>query len=112
MSPAGLVPRSAGAEAGSVTLQLLWEECRADHVAGYGYSLFCDLCRDWRKTMSATMRADACRRREAVRRMGGRHGAGVRHGTGNAPDRREGVDVGTDPLRQRLAPGPTGIICH
>jgi transposase len=39
-----------------VTLQLLWEEYRADHVDGYGYSRFCDLYRDWRKTVSATMR--------------------------------------------------------
>jgi len=39
-----------------VTLQLLWEEYRADHIDGYGYSRFCDLYRDWRKTVSATMR--------------------------------------------------------
>jgi transposase len=39
-----------------VTLQLLWEEYRADHVDGYGYSRFCDLYRDWRKIVSATMR--------------------------------------------------------
>jgi transposase len=39
-----------------VTLQLLWEEYRADHVDGYGYSRFCDLYRDWCKTVSATMR--------------------------------------------------------
>ena len=39
-----------------VTLQLLWEEYRAQHVDGYGYSRFCDLYREWLKTVSATMR--------------------------------------------------------
>jgi transposase len=39
-----------------VTLLLLWEEYRAQHVDGYGYSRFCDLYRDWLKTVSATMR--------------------------------------------------------
>src|SRR5204863_1914727 len=39
-----------------VTLQLLWEEYRGEYVDGYGYSRFCDLYRDWRKTVSATMR--------------------------------------------------------
>ena len=39
-----------------VTLQLLWEEYRAEHVDGYGYSRFCDLYREWLKTVSATMR--------------------------------------------------------
>jgi transposase len=40
----------------AVTLLLLWEEYRAEHVDGYGYSRFCDLYRDWCKTISATMR--------------------------------------------------------
>jgi transposase len=39
-----------------VTLLLLWEEYRAQHIDGYGYSRFCDLYRDWLKTVSATMR--------------------------------------------------------
>ena len=39
-----------------MTLLLLWEEYRAQHVDGYGYSRFCDLYRDWLKTVSATMR--------------------------------------------------------
>jgi transposase len=39
-----------------VTLLLLWEEYRAEHADGYGYSRFCDLYRDWCKTISATMR--------------------------------------------------------
>ena len=39
-----------------MTLLLLWEEYRAEHADGYGYSRFCDLYRDWRGTISATMR--------------------------------------------------------
>ena len=39
-----------------VTLLLLWEEYRAEHADGYGYSRFCDLYRAWRGTISATMR--------------------------------------------------------
>src|SRR5881227_563256 len=39
-----------------VTLMLLWEEYRAEHADGYGYSRFCDLYRAWRGTISATMR--------------------------------------------------------
>jgi transposase len=40
----------------AVTLLLLWEEHRAEHADGYGYSRFCDLYRDWRQTISPTMR--------------------------------------------------------
>src|SRR6185312_2934869 len=39
-----------------VTLVLLWEEYRADHADGYGYSRFCDLYIEWRRGVSATMR--------------------------------------------------------
>ncbi len=39
-----------------VTLLLLWEEYRAEHQDGYGYSRFCDLYLDWRRGVSATMR--------------------------------------------------------
>jgi transposase len=39
-----------------VTLLLLWEEYRAEHSDGYGYSRFCDLYGDWRKSLSPTMR--------------------------------------------------------
>jgi transposase len=39
-----------------VTLLLIWEEYRAQYVDGYGYSRFCDLYRDWLKTVSPTMR--------------------------------------------------------
>ena len=40
----------------SVTLVLLWQEYRADHPGGYGYSRFCDLYGEWRRSVSATMR--------------------------------------------------------
>jgi len=39
-----------------VTLQLLWEEYRAEHGEGYCYSHFCELHRDWLKMVSPTMR--------------------------------------------------------
>ncbi|MDH3597660.1 MAG: IS21 family transposase [Rhodospirillales bacterium] len=39
-----------------VTLSLLWEEYRALHPEGYGYSRFCDLYRAWRGTLNLTMR--------------------------------------------------------
>lgn len=39
-----------------VTLQLLWEEHRAQHPNGYGYSRFCDLYRAFDKRLSPTMR--------------------------------------------------------
>src|ERR1700681_4587143 len=39
-----------------VTLQLLWEEHRAAHPNGYGYSRFCDLYRAWEGRLSPTMR--------------------------------------------------------
>src|SRR3954462_15115505 len=40
----------------SVTLLLLWEEYRAEHTDGYGYSRFCDLYRAWLGTLSAHIR--------------------------------------------------------
>jgi transposase/DNA replication protein DnaC len=40
----------------SVTLVLLWQEYRAEQADGYGYSHFCDLYGEWRKTILATMR--------------------------------------------------------
>src|SRR5438552_4504316 len=39
-----------------VTLMLLWEEYRAEHTEGYGYSRFCDLWGEWRKRITPTMR--------------------------------------------------------
>lgn len=35
---------------------LLWQEYRAEHTDGYGYSRYCDLYGEWRRTISATMR--------------------------------------------------------
>jgi transposase len=40
----------------SVTLVLLWQEYRAEHPDGYGYSRFCDFYSEWRRSVSATMR--------------------------------------------------------
>ena len=39
-----------------VTLLLLWQEYRAAHPDGYGYSRFCDLYAEWRGRLSPTMR--------------------------------------------------------
>jgi len=39
-----------------VTLQLLWEEYRAEHGDGYYYSHFCERYREWLKTVSPTIR--------------------------------------------------------
>jgi transposase len=39
-----------------VTLQLLWQEYREQHLSGYAYSRFCDLHRAWEKRVSPTMR--------------------------------------------------------
>lgn len=39
-----------------VTLQLLWEEYRAQHQDGYAYSWYCELYREWAKRLSPTMR--------------------------------------------------------
>jgi transposase len=39
-----------------VTLLLLWEEYRATHTKGYGYSRWCELYRSWEARLSPTMR--------------------------------------------------------
>jgi transposase len=39
-----------------VTLLLLWEEYRAIHSKGYGYSRWCELYRSWEARLSPTMR--------------------------------------------------------
>jgi transposase len=39
-----------------VTLSLLWEEYRADHPEGYGYSRFCELYTRWEGRLSPVMR--------------------------------------------------------
>jgi transposase len=41
-----------------VTLQILWEEYRAVHPTGYGYSRFCELFRSFERRLSPTMRQD------------------------------------------------------
>jgi len=37
---------------------VLWEEYRAVHLGGYGYSRFCDLFREFERRLSPTMRQD------------------------------------------------------
>lgn len=39
-----------------VTLTLLWEEYRAVHPQGYGYSQFCERYRQWRRALQPSMR--------------------------------------------------------
>lgn len=39
-----------------VNLQLLWEEYRETHPAGYGYSRFCDLYREFERRLTPVMR--------------------------------------------------------
>jgi len=41
-----------------VTLSLLWMEYKAQHPQGYQYSRFCDLYREWAKTIDPCMRQD------------------------------------------------------
>ena len=41
-----------------VTLRLVWEEYRAEHPDGFGYSWFCDMYRDWQGRLSPTMRQE------------------------------------------------------
>src|SRR5450432_1604676 len=62
----------------SVTLVLLWQEYRAEQVDGYGYSRFCDLYGEWRKTVSATMRQTHPAGERLFVDYARRHGAGVR----------------------------------
>ena len=47
---------SAAAISCSPTLSLLWEEYRAVHRDGYGYSRFCELYRAWKGGLAPTMR--------------------------------------------------------
>ena len=39
-----------------VTLQLLWEEYKQAHPDGYQHTQFCQLYRDWAKTIDVSMR--------------------------------------------------------
>src|SRR3954454_17786094 len=79
-----------------VTLMLLWLEYRANEPDGFGYSRFCGIYGDWRRSLSATTwrthaargervaddAPDARGGRKAVRGFCRRHGGGVR-----CPDR-------------------------
>jgi hypothetical protein len=38
-----------------LTLQLLWEEYREVHPAGYGYSRFCELYHEWKRTQDVVL---------------------------------------------------------
>jgi len=42
----------------SVTLQLLWQEYRASNPEGYSYSQYCDLYRQWKRTLNVCMRQE------------------------------------------------------
>ena len=48
---------------------VLWEEYRAVHPDGYGYSRFCDLFREFERRLSPTMRQDHVGRRQGLRRL-------------------------------------------
>jgi len=73
-----------------VTLSLLWEEYRAAHPDGYGYSRFCDLHRRWTGRLTPVApkvrvprNAPApCRRRATVCRFRGHHAGGDRRKDG------------------------------
>ena len=41
-----------------LTLQLLWEEYRAQQPGGYGYSRFCELYRRWQETRDVVLRKE------------------------------------------------------
>ena len=41
-----------------VTLRLVWEEYRAEHPDGFGYSWFCDMYRAWQGRLSPIMRQE------------------------------------------------------
>lgn len=68
-----------------VTLQVLWEEHRAVHPDGYGYSRFCELYRAWEARLSPTMRQS--------------HVAGERLFVDYAGTKLEVVDAATGELR-------------
>ena len=69
-----------------VTLSLLWEEYRAVHPAGYGYSRFCDLYRRWSGRLTPVMRQH--------------HVAGERLFVDDAGATLEVVDATTGEVRQ------------
>ena len=69
-----------------VTLSLLWEEYRAVHPKGYGYSRFCDLHRRWNGRLAPVMRQH--------------HVAGERVFVDYAGTTLEVIDAGTGEVRQ------------
>jgi transposase len=69
-----------------VTLSLLWEEYRAVHPEGYGYSRFCDLHRRWHGRLAPVMRQH--------------HVAGERIFVDYAGNTLEVIDAGTGEVRQ------------
>jgi transposase len=69
-----------------VTLMLLWQEYRADEPDGFGYSRFCGLYGDWRRSVSATMRQT--------------HAAGEKLFVDYAGDTVPVIDPATDDARQ------------
>ena len=77
-----------------VTLALLWEEYRAAHPDGYGYSRFCDLYRRWEGRLAPTMRQH--------------HVAGERMFVDYAGATLAVIDAGTDAVRQAHGPARSG----
>ncbi|MEX6509196.1 hypothetical protein AB5S17_22975, partial [Jiella sp. M17.18] len=53
-----LTPSPQGGSRRRNTLQILWDEYRAVHPAGYGYSRFCELFRSFERRLSPTMRQE------------------------------------------------------
>ena len=68
-----------------VTLQLLWEEYRANHDDGYQYSWFCERYRQWRSKLDVVMRQD--------------HKAGEKLFVDYAGQTMEVIDPGTGEVR-------------
>ena len=104
-----------------VTLSLLWEEHRAVHPDGYGYSRFCELYRRWEAAPDADHAPAPCRRRADVRRLRRRDAGGDRSRDRRSPRgaalrrrarrlelhlRRGKLDAGSLRLDRRALPGP------
>ena len=54
-----------------VNMMMLWEEYRAAHPEGYGYSRFCDLFRGFERRLTPVMRQHHVAGRQGVRRLFG-----------------------------------------
>ena len=104
-----------------VTLSLLWEEYRAVHPDGYGYSRFCDLHRRWTGRLTPVApkvrvprNAPApCCRRATVCRLRGNHAGGRRRDNGRSSSGAavRGRPWGFEPdlCRGELEPEPFGL---